>query len=127
MRIESPMALTGVCGVAGIVGGLGAYVIKPIVSSMSPAGVALTCMMTTAISCAVHFSDLNSKGQFVGFLAAYPIWWLSANRLICRVHFLDPIIAWCVGAACLAPIAITAFFLTFISTSFRQAPSGLSH
>lgn len=115
MRIDDYMATIGIGSVvAAVVGGFGAYLIRPIVQSISPVGVALTCAITTAVGLAVLFSDLNFNGKFVGFMAAYPIGLVVSNLIGRSVRFIDPAIAVFVSGIFLTPMVVTALFLATV-------------
>jgi hypothetical protein len=121
MRIDDLRTATGIgFVVAAGVGGLGAYIIKPILKTMSPIGVALTCGITAAIAIAVLFSDLDFRGKFVSLMAAYPLGLISSNLLSFNVRFLDPMVSVFIGGLVIVPMVLTAFFFSVASSLFRQ-------
>lgn len=115
MRIEDIGTTIGVSSlVTAVVGGFGAYMIRPIFESVSPLGVALTCGITTAVALAVLFSDCDIGSKFLGFMVAYPVG-LIASNLVSRVRFFDPVASAFIGGLLLTPMALTALFFAAVS------------
>lgn len=113
MRIDDVgFIVAGGCLATAGVGGLGAYIVKPILKSMSPFGVALTCGLTAAIGLGVLCTDMEMGGKFVGLMAAYPVGLMAANLLRFQVRFLDPMVAVCIGGVFITPMVLTALCLS---------------
>lgn len=103
-------ALSTLASIAvGAVGGFGAYVIRPIITSMSPAGVALSCGITSAVASTILYSKLSTTEKTIGLTSVYPIGVITANFLGFNVRFLDPAVSCCIGGMFLVPMILSAF------------------